>query len=638
MDYRKDIDGLRGVAVIAVIANHLPAAYLPSGFLGVDVFFVISGFVITASLLNHSPSSLSGLYTEFFSKRVKRLLPALFVFVLLTSAYVLLVDPFPKVSIKTGIASLFGLSNIVLYSEQLDYFSASSKFNAFTHTWSLGVEEQFYLVFPLVIWLGFFKGSNAKSIKKFALILFFLSVASLIAFVYLYDVNQPAAYFLTPMRIWELGAGSLACLVSVSAYSNSVGRILSKVSILLLLLLLGIFFLSLEYAMPATVVAILLTFLIILSPKESFSSRVLSIPLAVFIGKISYSLYLWHWPVITLKAFGLSSFSESVFLYILVMLSLAILSFYFIENPLRHRKWSSRKGWDISIGIILGFMIGLSIYGGKKIKKIEVEKQYPAAFLPILSNGKGYSTCVVDGINGHLKQSTFSDCTEKPKRSDKPMLWVMGDSHAGHLQGLLYDMHNKIGTGVHLVETVGMPFPVTVKSGTEAREALFQSAYSEMTVGDLVLIPRLYFNRGESERGLRGNINLWLSKIPRLAESLLEKNVKLILIGPTPIFRSMEDIRQCTLGGRSRCSVSRSDLKDENNLVLPQLRQLAEKYDNVFLYEPFSALCPSNQARCYADDGRLFLYRDKDHLNSFGSTKLTLPFIKFLRGHDLLQK
>ena len=167
LPYRADIDGLRAVAVLAVIASHLPERFLPSGFLGVDVFFAISGFVVTASLMGQRRTQLSHLYIGFLARRVKRLLPALSVCVAVTALVVLATDPFPRHSIQTGLAALFGFANIMLFFFELDYFSPSSIFNAFTHTWSLGVEEQFYVVFPMFTWLFYFR-TNRDSFKALA--------------------------------------------------------------------------------------------------------------------------------------------------------------------------------------------------------------------------------------------------------------------------------------------------------------------------------------------------------------------------------------------------------------------------------------------------------------------------------------
>src|SRR5258705_548325 len=162
MKYRPEIDGLRAVAVISVIINHLNNDFLPSGYLGVDIFFVISGYVITASLYETSDRNFSEFFLGFYSRRVKRLVPALILCVLITSLLICLFDKTPNASLKTGIASLFGISNLYLLKQATDYFGASAQLNVFTHTWSLGVEEQFYVLFPFIVWLTGFGRQRRK--------------------------------------------------------------------------------------------------------------------------------------------------------------------------------------------------------------------------------------------------------------------------------------------------------------------------------------------------------------------------------------------------------------------------------------------------------------------------------------------
>jgi len=159
--YRPEIDGLRAIAVIAVIVNHINGSYLPGGFLGVDIFFVISGYVITASLFRHRFESFADFIGSFYLRRLKRLLPALVLFVGILSILICLVNPNPGLSLQTGLASLVGVSNLILYLLKTDYFAGSTELNVFTHTWSLGVEEQFYLVFPFIFWFSGF-GSRGK--------------------------------------------------------------------------------------------------------------------------------------------------------------------------------------------------------------------------------------------------------------------------------------------------------------------------------------------------------------------------------------------------------------------------------------------------------------------------------------------
>jgi peptidoglycan/LPS O-acetylase OafA/YrhL len=199
--YRPEIDGLRAIAVISVIVNHFNKALLPSGYLGVDIFFVISGYVITSSLSGRPHDSLLDVFLGFYSRRIKRLVPALLLCVVVTAVLISLFNPEPRNSLLTG--SLFGLSNLFLLQHATDYFDPSTELNAFTQTWSLGVEEQFYLIFPFLIWFTGF-GRQAKSgFRNLAAFVAVLSVASLLAFIWLSETNEPVAYFSMPTRLWD---------------------------------------------------------------------------------------------------------------------------------------------------------------------------------------------------------------------------------------------------------------------------------------------------------------------------------------------------------------------------------------------------------------------------------------------------
>ena len=207
--YRPEIDGLRAFAVVAVIINHFNKEILPNGYLGVDIFFVISGFVITSSLYQRPSKNFKDFISGFYERRIKRLVPALSVFVLITSIAICLFNPFAGTSLKTGLSSLFGLSNIYLFQVSTDYFARSTDLNVFTHTWSLGVEEQFYILFPFLIWFSGFGRQTKNGSRNLFLAVGSLAIASLISFLYLYPINQPAAYFLMPTRFWEMASGCL---------------------------------------------------------------------------------------------------------------------------------------------------------------------------------------------------------------------------------------------------------------------------------------------------------------------------------------------------------------------------------------------------------------------------------------------
>ena len=265
--YRK-IDGLRAFAVVAVIINHFNKDILPGGYLGVDVFFVISGFVITSSLYQRPSENFKDFISGFYERRIKRLVPALSVFVLITSFLICLFQENPYESLWTGLTSLFGLSNLYLLDKTTDYFAQSTQLNVFTHTWSLGVEEQFYIIFPLLIWFSGFGRQCKNGTRNLFLIVGTLTIASLIGFLYLYPSNQSAAYFLNANKV--LGN----CIRMFALYwitkKRSIEQFFEKISpIFVLSLVIGIMYLPMSWAIVSTVSVVALTLLLIASLKKN---------------------------------------------------------------------------------------------------------------------------------------------------------------------------------------------------------------------------------------------------------------------------------------------------------------------------------------------------------------------------------
>jgi peptidoglycan/LPS O-acetylase OafA/YrhL len=240
--YFLGIDGLRAIAVLAVMAFHLDNQWLPGGFIGVDVFFVISGFVVTASVVNLRPASLGAFVTFFYARRMVRILPALVACLLLAALASTLFIPQAWLSDsnhKSALAAFFGISNFVLAGSSGDYFSPKAEFNPFTHTWSLAVEEQFYLVFPplLLSWLNA-RTAGRKNAITWAIAA--LSAASL-AFCAWQTAHQPTqAFYMLPARFWELSCGVLLMITlprwapKLAALPPAVHQLLSALCLALL--------------------------------------------------------------------------------------------------------------------------------------------------------------------------------------------------------------------------------------------------------------------------------------------------------------------------------------------------------------------------------------------------------------------
>ncbi len=226
--YISRIDGMRALAVIAVIICHFNEKLLPSGYLGVDVFFVISGFVITASLMKRDSNKPLDRFGSFYKRRMKRLIPALSLVVILGSIAITLFTRNPLEYLTTGASSLAGFSNLSLYFEATDYWGKDASLNPFTHTWSLGVEEQFYFVYPLIVVYFTRKGASLLALKKLSVFMGVTAIASLVGFAALSSQYPAATYFLMPFRFWEMGLGCLVYLTLKSA-SKAPQQLLAKV-------------------------------------------------------------------------------------------------------------------------------------------------------------------------------------------------------------------------------------------------------------------------------------------------------------------------------------------------------------------------------------------------------------------------
>ncbi|MDR3449050.1 MAG: acyltransferase family protein [Alphaproteobacteria bacterium] len=641
--YRPEIDGLRAVAVTAVIVNHFNRKLLPNGYLGVDIFFVISGFVITLSMLNnYKQMSFLKFIAAFISRRVRRLVPALVVCIALTGLFVWIFDHSPATSLRTGIASLFGLSNIYLAHEATDYFAPSSAINAFTQTWSLGVEEQFYLIFPVIMYLTFVR-SHKSDITMLLVVVAFLSILSLFGFVAENYRSSIIAYFMIPFRFWELGVGVVVAL-TIRDNSTLDHKNRFNDNIAFVLLLFSLFMFPHTGTVALTIVAVTMAGLLIyFIHSGSIIYRILSYPPVVYIGRISYSLYLWHWSVLSVSRITIGVDIGTAALQILLILLLAIGSYKYVELPFRHRK-QQRVNFNpiiasffvqlIAAGLLTVFLVNrppFHIYS-KNIRYI------PDEFSIVRNNGLPYDpTCVVDNKTRLLTIAKFDLCTSLPREGSTQMIWTLGDSHAGHLLGLLYSTADKTGVGVHLIETPGVPFPVPPGQAFEPRNIIFNEIMNRAHPGDILLISRLFFEKDPPYLPV-GGLNEWAAQVESLSDLVSPHGLNIVIVAPTPIFH-FDSITQCgdTWFHTSPCDIERSVFAGNVNAVTGMLDTISNRKKNVFVFDVFDILCDSNQQKCSPVKAGVPLFRDKDHLNPYGSAFLSDEFVKFLRKNKLLE-
>ncbi|WP_155482805.1 acyltransferase family protein, partial [Yersinia intermedia] len=373
MKYRADIDGLRAVAILGVVFYHAFPSLLTGGFIGVDIFFVISGYLISmiiySGVFNNTFS-----FSEFYSRRIKRIFPSLIT--VLLSCYVfglffLLPDELKSLS-KHIVSGLGFIQNIVLYTES-GYFDISSELKPLLHLWSLGIEEQFYLIFPIVIiaaWKFKFNVLSIITIGFFSS--FFLNIFNI-------TDNPSATFFLPQYRFWELLSGSLLAYISfnkervdricnlstskalIFSYEN-INKIKNSMSVIgLFILAFSMLTINKSDLFPGWLALLPVsgTLLIIASGPYSFINKyILSNRSMIFIGLISYPLYLWHWPILSfIKITQIGSPSrETRLLAVLASILLAWLTYKFIEIPLRFKVSVKFK---VSYLCLAGIAVGL---------------------------------------------------------------------------------------------------------------------------------------------------------------------------------------------------------------------------------------------------------------------------------------
>lgn len=445
--YRPEIDGLRALAVISVIINHFNKDLLPSGYLGVDIFFVISGYVITSSLYNRPTKNLGDFLLRFYTRRIKRLVPALTLCVGVSSILICLFNPNPDTSLKTGIRSLFGVSNLYLLQQKTDYFADSTNLNVFVHTWSLGVEEQFYMLFPFIVWFTGFVRQPSEGLRYLSRIIAVLTLTSLIVFIQLSGTNQPAAYFLMPTRLWELGIGSIAFLV-INNTGSVLLPLLARVRPLpVIIAIVTVLFIPLQFSVHATIAVVILTTLSIVSLRPHYAGyKLFSHPTVVYIGLISYSLYLWHWSILSISRWTIGLHWWSVPLQAGLILLTAVGSYHYVEKPLRGTEWSSIQWKTLAYGLVAlvgtaGVLVSLAkpmkghLYTGSYPKMIATGVQSLTDIYSI-SNGSSEGAawsgekCILSNNSQVGKIISIEECTLGDFSSAKHRVLVLGNSYS----------------------------------------------------------------------------------------------------------------------------------------------------------------------------------------------------------------
>jgi len=541
--------------VIAVIVDHINASYLPGGFLGVDIFFVISGYVITASLYRHRFESFGDFLSKFYLRRLKRLLPALIVFLGVVSFLICLVNPSPGLSLQTGLASLVGVSNLILYRLKTDYFAGSTELNVFTHTWSLGVEEQFYLLFPFMFWFSGFGSKQQGGLKRFAIIMAILSMGSLCIAIWL-KLNSPeAAFFLMPPRFWELGLG---CLLFASEQSRFFGPISSWIAWPSLAALLICLALPAKASLLSTVIiAPAATLLIASMASNRRAARLLSHPALVGVGLISYSLYLWHWGVLSLSRWTIGIHWWTIPFQILLMVGLAYSSYRWVETPLRVRAWSEKASSSFLYGALgIAFTAAwIGLLAAPLKGRLFLGKRNELQDGSQLIHQRSVDLCNLFGEPESVHSQTGA-CGFRPEKG-QPTIYLLGDSHIHQFRHAIATFASRHGLGLHGVWGNACPFPelpaFTLPSNARRKicrlqqRALASKVLSSVQPGDIIFIGdylTTYFRPANAGPAYKEGLKDYNFRLRQISESLISKGATVVIYLNAPRFDGLEGMSE----------------------------------------------------------------------------------------------
>ena len=622
--YRADIDGLRAVAVMAVVLHHLAPGWVPGGFIGVDVFFVISGYLITR-IIHHEMQDGRFTFAGFYERRIRRLFPALFTvlaFVLVAGWFILLPTDLLATARAAAGTVLFS-ANIVFWRVLVDgYFAADAKLNPLLHMWSLGVEEQFYLLFPVFLLLIH---RYARRWLVPALVAgFALSLGLSVVFT---PIKPVASYFLLPTRAWELLAGSLLAVIAMPQPQGRAWReLLAGAG--LLAIVVPVMLYSDQTPFPGYTAALPVAGAVVLlwlgSGPVTLASRLLQLRPAVYIGLISYSLYLWHWPLIVYARFlnGLDSIRQYVPLLLILSLVVAAISHAQIERPFRRRGPAVRGGGTrklylgtASLAVALLALSGLGIMG----------KGFPARYPEDVVRADALRTPVIPWIqcDGKIDKGLQNLCVIGDTNV-QPDLLLWGDSHM-LAWGPGFDAALKsLGRSAYFAPNSACPPILDVDQSTRPLCRSQNDAIAQAITGggsgdgkvSTVVLAALwpsYFNDDKvalSSEGLTGgNLKVASPMLIRTLDRLADAGVEPVLMGPVPEYPVSVPLA-VALGSTDGMHLHYTDMQSTNEYEalskLPGFVDVAQWF------------CTDE---CSVRDEDGVFYRDSNHLSIHGAHK-----------------
>lgn len=640
-NYRKDVDGLRAIAVILVILSHFKVPFFEGGYIGVDIFFVISGFVITKVILSQK---LLGEFSlkQFYIKRIKRLAPALItvVFVSLIAFFFILSPNDLIKSFESAIWISAYLSNIFLWLNYGGYFSETANSAPFLHTWSLAIEEQFYLLWPLLLTL-LYKLKNKNLLLYVTVILVVTStIISEVSLNYTFG----ASYYLLPTRAFELGIGCILAIVNPRELKST-----HFVNILSTCALIGLISVAMVYnedtkfpGLNAFYVCFLTAIFISFYKEDSFPYKVMTGSFFQHIGKMSYSLYLWHWPVLTWMNYRLEvvNYKHTLAALLLIFL-LSFLSWKYVENPVRKNRTFSNK-------VIIFLFVACPILLSTALHRLVILNDgYPERFDSTVQSLENSKLLRSNELRGSCHSALInhkalpSNSCIFGKSESKTSSFLFGDSHANHLVGFIevVGLAKDFTTIDYTLDQCVPVFDLVWGSSLPRAQACrdrnnLARNYIQQAKPDIVFIAGSWPNYGTESIFENGAIvenidvkySVFKEQLIKTISFIADTGAKVVLFRDTAFSSSIKPdcpIKKAMFSNSADCSIPYF----ENQFMTDILQDVRTKFDESVLeiIDPKSFYCDSQ--RCALSIGKTLVYIDEDHITYEASKILGFSYL-----------
>jgi len=636
MKYRPEIDGLRALAVVPVILFHAGFELFSGGFVGVDVFFVISGYLITTILIEDIEKNRFSLI-NFYERRARRILPALIFVMLICIPFAWMwMMPSQMQNFSESLTAVGSFTSNIFFSKEVSYFAIAAEEKPLLHTWSLAVEEQYYLLFPIFLFLTWRYGE-----KRVFWIIVLLASISLTLSEWGWQDKPNANFYLAPTRVWELFSGSIVAFIILKRGVKS-NNFLSLVG--LTLIVFSIFAYDENTPFPgfyALVPVLGVVLLLLYGDKLTHVAKLLSTKGFVGIGLVSYSAYLWHQPLFAFTRIRSVDNPSTNLMLLLVVTSivLACFSWKFIEMPFRNNTYFKRKhiftlSVICSVTLILFGLAG-NFNGGftKRINGWDDLKKIPNVESSFCHNaGRRTASQLLDNDFCKIGKGSLG-------------LAIIGDSHAG----ALFDYANEyLKTKNISALAISGGYCAPIINGFEAGggcantiENAFQRILNDDQISNVVLIaewaiytqgfrftdtPRLWGDKQGKSQNISDNVNAFSRSFSATIERLLDANKKIFVIYPVPEFyqHSHDWLGEQTLRGASvdissaissLPTISKNDYNKRNDEVFDVFDNHNE---NVTFLQVYDLFCSEEECKQYNED-MVLLYSDSNHVNYYGA-------------------